>query len=148
MPDGMPYYIEKGPSLRLMEGALNRPKAQREQLRQRLCDESLPLEKWFLDDALWKSPPAERRSQEKGTKVEEDIARQWFDYVEQHGVWVKRPPTAPPPVQEPTGYWIAYRGEVDRIVRRTLCWALQISLGCDEAGLDDAGKKVLSGNGG
>jgi hypothetical protein len=145
MPDGMPYYIEKGPSLRLMESALNRPKEQREQLRQRICDESLPLEKWFLDDELWNTSPARKRSDEKGVKVEEDIARQWFGYTEEGGKWVKKPP--PPPAQEPTGYWIAYRGEVDRIVRRTLCWALQISLGCDEAGLDDAGKPV-KGNGG
>ena len=148
MPDGMPYYIEKGPTLRLMESALNRPKPQRELLRQRICDESLPLEKWLLDDELWKLPSFGKRSREKGTKVEEEIARQWFDYVYKNGTWVKRPPNSPPPVQEPTGYWIAYRGEVDRIVRRTLCWALQISLGCDEAGLDDSGKKVSGSNGG
>lgn len=137
MPDGMPYYIEKGPTLRLMERSLNsRSRAQREATLRRLCDDRLPLQQWLLADDAWNQQEFQdhrRRPNipiDQTIPVERRIARDWFGYILQGG---QNDPVLPPAPQPTTGYWIAYRGQVEAIVRQTLCWALQVSLGRDGA---------------
>jgi hypothetical protein len=58
------------------------------------------------------------------------VLTEWFGY-ESDGAGGWRKPQPPPAT---TGYWIGYRGDVDRIVRRALLWAIELSLGTGSDG--------------
>jgi hypothetical protein len=136
----MPYHLEKGPTLRVIEKTIN---ADPERAWQRICrSQGGPLD-WLLGDdatqATWNDPALhEWAARAKGTEKKAQspqaaIARDWFGYRLRGGKWA---PESPPTKNKPltTGYWIAYDGDVNAIVRRTLCWALDIALDPDENG--------------
>ena len=127
MSGGMPYYLEKGPMLTLMETYINRHRpGKRETLRilreaekqPRSIDWVAKVLPGLCDDEVLKKAPA-------GTMTPHDhVLKHWFGYYPTGpgGAWVPR--NAPT-----TGFWINYRGDVNSIVRRTLRWAVEISLG-------------------
>ncbi len=128
MPEGMPYHLEKGPTLRLLESALNGlTKTQLRQRFQRLNAEDTSLD-WLFGEEVWADTAFERGPNVNGAAVVDRIAREWFGYAAQEdGSYT--------PQQTPTtGYWIAYQGAVDKVVRRTLAWAVQIALGLESDG--------------
>jgi hypothetical protein len=60
--------------------------------------------------------------------VVEHLNRDWFGYVP--GVAAGSPAWVPDPAGRPdTGWWVNYRGNVEKIVRRTMIHALEVSLG-------------------
>jgi hypothetical protein len=122
----MPYHLEKGATLQLMEEWLNGTPAEMRAVYDRLRTGGEPLD-WMLTANLWTDPRFTKSPLGSGPAVAEAIARDWFGYEHVQGAWRRQDgPT--------TGYWTAYRGAVDTIVRRTLCWAMQIALGLEADG--------------
>lgn len=127
MGDGMPYHLEKGPLLRIFEAYLNGDRATLESrlevLRASEKEDSLA---WILDGVpqLW-NDPAFARGPQSGEEMRRRLLSEWFGYEEDGaGGWRK-----PRPAAATTGYWIGYRGDVDRIVRRGILWAVELALG-------------------
>jgi hypothetical protein len=141
MGDNMPYMLEKGSTLRLMERRINdldRP-ARLAYLQTVRASEAADDLKWFIDGppGLWADPafqhkvvPAADRPW-TGDKERAWLVRNWFGYQQVGGQWTKMPVGANPPT---TGWWIAYAGNVDQILRRAVRWALELSLGLDHTG--------------
>jgi hypothetical protein len=135
----MPYHLEKGPTLRVIEKTIN---ADLRAAWTRICaSKGGPLD-WLLgpdatkatwsDSALEKWKDRSLGAAAQAANAQEAIARDWFGYAQQNGKWA---PEGPKPGKWPTtGYWIAYDGDVNEIVRRTLCWALDIALDVDKGG--------------
>ncbi len=115
MPEGMPFYLEKGPTLRLVEQYLN---SHGPQVLADLKQPNQPNLNWLTNQALW---GANERFVVNQTANR--ITEQWFGAGQQGG-----------PAASTTGYWTTYRGQVDEIVRKTLSWALEIALGVDDTG--------------
>jgi hypothetical protein len=83
---------------------------------------------WILTGvpALWQDP-AFARGPQTGDQMRRRLVTEWFGYQETApGVWQQ-----PQPPPRTTGYWIGYRGDVHRIVRRAVLWAIELSLGGD-----------------
>jgi hypothetical protein len=124
MSGGMPYYVEKGPMLTLLETYFNRPWPGKHRLLQRLrtAEQSPQSVDWVTtvlpevwhDPAMAKAPGA--------ASPAEHVIKHWFGYGQQAGRWV-------PGGGQSTGFWIGYQGDVNAIVRRGLRWALEVSLG-------------------
>ena len=123
MSGGMPYYLEKGPVLTLIETYINRSEPGKRKLLKALRDaENAPdSPQWVLDTLpqLWAD-----HAFTKAPYITRHIIEHWFGLYEQEGLWAPRDPPTPT-----TGEWIAYKGDVNAIVRRTLRWALEVSLG-------------------
>ena len=143
MPMGMPYHLEKGPTLRLLELYLNRSAGEMQQLLDKLraskgaaaASPKAGLE-WILDDpptvggqSWWANPQMAARDPQNlgGLTLRNDLITKWFGWtVDTAGVW-----SGPDPNKPTTGYWIGYRGDVEAIVRRALTWSLELALGLD-----------------
>jgi hypothetical protein len=138
MTDGMPYHLEKGPTLGLIESYLNRAD-KREVLRKlRLAEATAAADAdasaaWvkdvlpdlWVDEAFAKVPDA--AGVEAGAEsVRAHIIEDWFGYSRptKGAPWELGPPSP-----APTGRWVGYRGDVNQIVRRALRWGLEVSLG-------------------
>jgi len=127
MTDAMPYHLEKGPTLGLIETYLNRAdkRGVLKALRALEADdpdgvgwlETVLPELW--DDEAFKKAPTGARG------MREHIIKHWFGYDgTSGGPWT---PGRPAPAR--TGNWIGYHGDVNRIVRRTFRWGLEVALG-------------------
>src|SRR5918993_5500209 len=137
MSGGMPYYLEKGPVLTLIETYINRPHPGQHKVLQVLRDaetnaaaapaSAVPATGWLnvLPD-LWKDPAFK-----KMPGITDHIVDHWFGLERGAAGW-----ELPDSSLAETGLWIDYRGDVLGIVRRTLRWALEVSLGLmpDETG--------------
>jgi hypothetical protein len=123
MPQLMPYHLEKGPTIRLLEQHIN---ASAEDMRAMLdaMRASTGSIDWVLTGipGLWDDPRFAHSPLGSGAAVQENLIRNWLGYELTAGVW--QPGAGPT-----TGYWVAYQGDVNEIVRRTLTWALEQSLG-------------------
>jgi hypothetical protein len=134
MGDGMPYHLEKGALLRILEEYLNGNRqdiqAKLDVLRDSERRNSLD---WILTGPGPWSDPRFARGPLNGPQTRDRILTEWFGYVRGGaGGWA---PPQPPPAT--TGYWIGYRGDVHGIVRRALLWALELAL---ETGSNKAGR--------
>lgn len=126
MGDGMPYHLEKGPLLQILESHLNSDRAglqaRLEVVRESERNDSLD---WILGGVpeLWQDP-AFARGPQAGDVMRTRLMTEWFGYEEDGaGGWQK-----PQPPPSTTGYWIGYRGDVDKIVRTAVHWALELAL--------------------
>jgi len=113
MPDGMPYHVEKGPTLTLIEKHLNAStQGNKVEIlgRLRTQDDGNNTSTDWLAQAMpgiWQDQTLLKHAADTRTRIEEA----WFG-VGQKGAT-----------------WVGYRGDVNRIVRRALRWALEVSLG-------------------
>ena len=125
MGNGMPYHLEKGPLLRIIERHINGDRSAMETRLQRLNDRTLPPLAWLAGTgALWGNAAFDKPGAQPGPTVMENIATEWFGYSrDPQGNW--QPPN---PAAETTGYWIGYKGDVEDIVRGALAWALELAL--------------------
>jgi hypothetical protein len=123
MPQLMPYHLEKGPTIRLLEQHLN---GTADEMRAMLdgLRASPGSVAWVLTaiPGLWDDARFNHSPLGSGAAVRDNLLRDWFGFEESGGAWV-------PEGGDTTGYWIAYQGDVNEIVRRTLQWALEQSLG-------------------
>jgi hypothetical protein len=119
----MPYHLEKGPTLLIVEQYLNAGQPVMRQLLNVLRASEGTLD-WIENGltALWADPAFSQAPSGSGIGARDDIVTKWFGYSD---------PTGPKDPGLTTGYWIAYDGDVAEIVRRTLCWALELSLGIE-----------------
>ncbi|HEY3140133.1 MAG TPA: hypothetical protein VGJ86_03340 [Acidimicrobiales bacterium] len=123
----MPFQLEKGPIQRLIEQNINASRSEMRAmlhvLRQSEAADDIEWVNTLLPE-LWNEPAFSRAPQGTGVKVRDHIVKDWFGYEldPETGKWVKG-------AGPDTGFWLAYKGDVDRIVRRALRWALELSLG-------------------
>ncbi len=137
MGDNMPYMLEKGGTLRLMERYLNKG-GRKERLAYLAVvrqSEKHDDAKWFVGgpNGLWQEPLFEATPVPQGapkwsgTKECDRLVRRWFGgQVDAAGHLAPLPAAKKPST---TGFWIAYEGDVHRIMRRSIRWALELSLG-------------------
>lgn len=130
MSGGMPYQLEKGPVLRVVEQHLNGTRAEMRAVLDRLraseeAERTTPgLHDVSWVDAvpgLWDDPAFDRRPPDQ-PPPEDHIKRDWFGYRKVDGAWVWQDTVD-------TGFWLGYRGKPDRIVRAALRWAHELALG-------------------
>jgi hypothetical protein len=140
MGDMMPYQLEKGATLRLFEQHLNKGRPERRAflgvVRQSygatILDDQL---KWFVQGppGLWADPAFARRMVGgvawSGAKERDHLIKYWFGFKKEAGQWVPHSSARPPGSPPTTGFWIAYKGEVHKIVCGAVRWALELSLG-------------------
>jgi hypothetical protein len=136
MGEGMPYHLEKGPLLRIIERNLNGSRATM-QATLNTIEASIANEAnggdpasaaslaWHTGSAAWNDPAFDPTGPRSGGAYRDRIITEWFGYEhDPAGGW--RMPNPPPPT---TGYWIGYRGDVHGIVRRAFAWAIELALG-------------------
>jgi hypothetical protein len=123
MPQLMPYHLEKGPTIRLLEQHIN---GSAEDMRGMLdaLRASVGTLDWVIEGipGLWDDPRFEHSPLGSGAAVQENLIRNWLGFELVGGAWQ-------PGNDLTTGYWVAYQGDVNEIVRSTLTWALEQSLG-------------------
>jgi hypothetical protein len=131
MGEGMPYHLEKGPLLRILERDLNADRATMQArlntLKSGMNSDSVD---WIIGSTAWNDPAFSKPGAPSGQQMCERVITEWFGYEPKPGGgW--RKPNPPKPT---TGYWIGYQGDVNRIVRRAFAWAVELALG---TGSDD-----------
>lgn len=144
----MPYMLEKGATLRLIEQYLNAPVADRLRYLNLVRDSEAANDvRWFTTGppGLWshgafarRPPPAGETDPWSGEKERDLLMKTWFGLNPDGS---PAPPLAAPPTPSTqaaaapatTGFWIAYQGDVHRITRRAVRWALELSLGLGPA---------------
>jgi len=120
---GMPYHLEKGPVLSVLENLLGKSAAELGLLLTRLRDPNIELaEVGGLDSTTLNAPPYPTRADRV-----EHIERDWFGFT---------PGTQTQPAfnlftHRTTGKWESYYGDVAGIVRQTMIRAIEVSLGID-----------------
>jgi hypothetical protein len=120
MGEGMPYHLEKGPTLRIIEEYLNGDRSHVCQVLNRVrAAVGQPLVWLDAIPGLWADP----RFANANVSPREVILRDWFGYEKPANTWVP-----PDPNRAVTGYWIGYKGDVAEIVRGAFQWALELSL--------------------
>jgi hypothetical protein len=124
MSGGMPYYLEKGPVLTLIETYINGASPGKRKLLKdlRIAEANAPASPDWVTDVLpdlWRDPAFTYVP-----NITNHIIEHWFGMKKQGGQW-----RLPQPPEPTTGEWIDYKGDVNAIVRRTLRWALEVSLG-------------------
>lgn len=121
MGEGMPYHLEKGPTLRTIEKRINgySDRASRQGLLNRMRN---GVQVGWLDAIpnLWDAYPMTKAPRDPEIHVIED----WFGYEDPTVTRTWQPGPGPT-----TGYWIGYKGDVNTIVRTAIQWALEVSLG-------------------
>jgi hypothetical protein len=145
----MPYHLEKGATLRILELHLNRNRAEMRHILGRLRASqgvSAPAGTagidWILDDpetggvpSWWTHAAIQQRDLVTGGRAIRDrLIEKWLGWSRATGNW--KPPD---PAQPTTGYWIGYRGDVEGIIRRALTWTLELALGL-EPGAEGTGR--------
>jgi hypothetical protein len=120
----MPYHLEKGATLRLLELHVNKPRSDMRAMLD-VLRASVGKPDWLADavPTLWQDPRFNNPQSVNGATARDDIIEKWLGYKrKRNGGWQKiGGPT--------TGYWIAYHGDVSEIMRKALAWALELSLG-------------------
>lgn len=123
----MPYHLEKGATLRVLEQYLNGSRTQRRQLLATLRDPAVGPDQWLGQGLpnFWADPRFNSSPQGSGAAVLNDVKTRWFGYEQQGAGW------GPVADKETTGYWIAYQGDVATIMRRAFRWAIELSFGLE-----------------
>jgi hypothetical protein len=118
---GMPYHLEKGPLMSVLEDLLHKPSPVVENLLARLRDNTIPMvEVGGVDSSNLNVAPYPTVA-DREWHIEHD----WFGYQApgqpQAGFNLQTNPT--------TGFWESYYGDVEAIVRLTFIRAIEVSLG-------------------
>jgi hypothetical protein len=152
MGDQMPYLVEKGGTFRLLEEYLNTGQPERraflEIVRNSCRADNLAGQlDWFVQGppGLWNDPAFAQKPVPEGAPAwtgpqERDLLiEKWFGFVtDDSGNWVQHM-SALRSMGSPstTGFWIAYEGDVHKIVCAAVRWALELSLGLGPDDNDD-----------
>jgi hypothetical protein len=120
----MPYHLEKGPTIRVLEQHLNGTAAQRRAMLS-AARSSVGSVDWLVNGipGLWSDTRFTHSPLGSGEAVRDALIQNWLGFQQDPaGTWAPAGGTT-------TGYWVAYQGNVNEIVRRTVQWALEVSLG-------------------
>jgi len=130
MPGGMPYHLEKGPYLTVLEAQFNLSADHLRTEANRLIrgdpQDTTDFYKCNAITAFPGAPPPDPK-----TALRDHIYADWFGFS-------GNPPTIPQALSncallqsfpQQTGYWIGYHGDVEQIVRVTLARAAEVALG-------------------
>jgi hypothetical protein len=121
----MPYHLEKGPLLRIIERHINADRSTMQQHLAALVANTGPPLAWLdLVAGLWADPAFNKPNAVAAQLVKSRIATEWFGYTPAANGWAPPDPALPT-----TGYWIGYTGDVEAIVRKALVWAMELALG-------------------
>ena len=127
MPGAMPYHLEKGPYLSILESQFNSAQEHlRDQLNLLLDPAAEQWQSDFYDCPALRTGPLPTRE-----ALQNHIFNHWFGWtgaVPNYHPQVLSAGCAPAPT---TGYWVGYHGDVEKIVRTTLIRAGQVALGVD-----------------
>jgi len=137
MPGGMPYHLEKGVTLRLIELALNKTRSRKVEALKALREAATTgRPDWVktLLPALQDDDPGFHLRHTDGGKVRSHILEDWFGKKEGPGPDGTTTWHDTGTLPGCTGHWIAYRGDVEKIVRNALIWALEQALGIEHGG--------------
>jgi hypothetical protein len=117
----MPYHYEKGPVLSLLESYMNDDQARAGLLLDGLRAGTHLYQLGFLENPQTNDPNGV-------VSTEAHVYRDWFGWVEgPPGTWNPPAPAGGP--LKPTGYWTAFNGDVEHIIRCAFTRALETSLG-------------------
>jgi hypothetical protein len=126
MGDGMPYHLEKGPLLCVFEKYLNGDRATMaatlEVVRKSEREDTL---EWIVSSPLWTDSAFGIGLAPTGDAMRTRLLEEWFGLEKDTATGNWREPV---PAPATTGYWIGYKGDVARIVRRAVLWALELAL--------------------
>ena len=121
----MPYVMDSGPYLSVLEDRLNDPTRRGPILTDLRSGEALStiagLDSTNLD--------GDHKLPDERVAI---LNRYWFGMDLVAGAWVKQPNTFP------TGFWQGYQGDPEEILRKALIRAIEVSLGIDH-GTDPGG---------
>lgn len=115
---GMPYHLEKGPVLSVLESFCN---DDRGRLVQALTD--LQNDVALEQIAPFDDPHLIRPDLPPPYQTAAQLRNHFFDH------WLGKQTPGNPSASSPTGHWHGYTGPVERIMRTTLIRAAQVSLG-------------------
>jgi len=116
----MPYHFEKGPVLSVLENFLNGDQARAGSVLDGLRAGTALYSLGFLDSGAVQNPG-------DPVPLKDHVYQDWFGWAKDAaGAWQPRAPGANTPT---TGYWTAYSGDVEHIVRCAVTRALEVSLG-------------------
>jgi hypothetical protein len=124
VPQLMPYHLEKGPTIRVLEQHLNGTAAQMRAMLSAVRSSAGSVD-WIVNGipGLWSDTRFTHSPLGSGEAVRDALIQNWLGFHQDPaGTWVPAGGTT-------TGYWVAYQGDVNEIVRRTVQWALEVSLG-------------------
>lgn len=125
MPIPMPYYLEKGPFLAVLEDFVAGPQAHLVDLLRRLRQG----DGWETFN-FFGSPTLKNPDQETAAEWIKHLNNHWFGKEQDaEGNWVQK--EFDPDTNQQTGYWFDYYGDVEGIVRETLIRTLEVALGVD-----------------
>src|SRR4051812_12008946 len=98
----MPYHLEKGPLLRIIERHINTDRATMDARLADLLTNAGPPLAWLDTIAgLWADPAFAKPNALPAQVAKDRIATEWFGYVkDHHGNWMP-----PDPARPTTGYW-------------------------------------------
>jgi hypothetical protein len=117
---GMPYHLEKGPIFSVLESFVNQ--TPKRTVLERLRDQNTRLVDVGGVNSTTLNAPPYPTFQARCDHINED----WFGFA--HGGNSQPPRTAGHPT---TGLWKNYYGDVEGIVRLTLCRAVEAAMGID-----------------
>jgi len=120
---GMPYHLEKGPVLSVLEDLLHQPAATLAQMLARLRDPTIPLAQVGGLDSTTLNVPPYPTTKSRIDHIEHD----WFGFTP--GTQVQ--PAFDLATHRTTGVWESYYGDVAGIVRQTFIRAIEVALGLD-----------------
>lgn len=122
---GMPYHLEKGPILSVLEAFANQ-----DYKRLAAAVDALRAGVALVDVGVVNSTTLQGGPHPTVAALVDHINRHWLGMTRQGGSWVPQPPFDP---QHPTttGHWQHYHGPVEAILRETFIRAAEVSIGID-----------------
>jgi len=132
----MPYHLEKGPYLTVLETQFNSDTDDLMAQANRLINNDPQFETAFYDcPAISQVGPLKGKTPAEAKQLLQDhIYNHWFGWTGNAPNYTKQVLTAScslPAYPQQTGYWQGYHGDVEKIVRTTLMRAAEVALGVD-----------------
>lgn len=127
MSGTMPFHLEKGPYLALLESFCNTDQARLTKALTKLRDPNVPIpELGPFDSTNLRGPLSP-------TVLKECMYRDWFGFTfdQQTGRWSSTQMQYDARWHPTTGFWYQYYGDVEKILRETFTRAAEVSLGLD-----------------
>jgi hypothetical protein len=142
MPGSMPFHLEKGPYLSVLESFCNDDRDRLVAALASLRDPSQPVPE--IGRIL--ESPAIVTPQYPAPVLKTHLYGDWFGFTrDRSGAWSTSQDAFHPVANRTTGYWGDYYGDVESIFRETLRRAAEVSLGIDHTAPVNAAVPAANG---